>query len=98
MILLLSLDPVVAIHKEEGHHRDCRPDHKVQGGVNLDPLVLGDVEQVARHQTDDVALVPPAPGRKVPSWKIVRRGKGMLVIVRIVFVPIIASINFIRSH
>ena len=55
--------------------------------MDLDPLVFGDVEEVAGHKTNDVALVPPTPGSKIPCWQIVWRGKGSLIIVSIVFVP-----------
>ena len=54
------------------------------------------MEKVACHQTDDVALVPPAPGGKVPYWQVVCRGKGGLIVDRIVFVPIIESLKFIK--
>ena len=74
-VLSLSLDPVRAIHQQEGHTGDSSPGEQVHCGVDVDPLVLGDVEEVASHQTDDVALIPPAPGRKVPCWQTVWRGK-----------------------
>ena len=61
-VLSLSLDPVWAIHQQEGHTRDSCPDDQVQSRMDLDSLVLGDVEEVASHQTDDVTLIPPAPG------------------------------------
>ena len=56
--------------------------------MDLDPLVLGDVKQVAGHQTNDVTLIAPTPGRKIPWWQTICRDKGGLIILRIVSVPI----------
>ena len=56
---------VSPVDQEESQQADHGPQDQVQTAVYFDFFVLGEPEQVAAHDTDDVAVVPPAPGGEV---------------------------------
>ena len=56
---------VCPVNQKHSNHNRIEPNQAVELLVNDDRFVLGEVEDVAGHDADDVALAPPAPGREV---------------------------------
>ena len=62
---------VCPVNQKHSNHNRIEPNQAVELLVNDDRFVLGEVEDVAGHDADDVALAPPAPGREVVARQFV---------------------------
>ena len=67
----MDFQEVSSVHQEEAQQADNVPDDEVQSSVHPELLVLGEVEEVAAEESDEITLIPPAPGGEVPVWQAV---------------------------
>ena len=74
----MDFHEVSPVHQEQAQQADNVPDDEVQSSVDLELLVLGEVEEVAAEESDEITLIPPAPGREVVGGQIMR---GSVVVI-----------------